>query len=260
MLQSFALLPDERGLCYVDSPALLTTLFSTLRPREVYRAPSGFLLSAMSVSSDGLYAPVIENKGAQHRLKLVDLRSATAATLADAEAEELTDPVPRPRRASVLYRRGAGQVWLANYDGKQNYRLRIAAGQIPFATWSRDGRSVLYINIPEQPGKPNSIREFVPDSNEDRHVADTTQFSSFDSNGDGSMFVGASASKASPYILLLARKVKREFTLCEHTLASTPVFSPNSQQVFFSSQQHGQPAIYQMDVGKIVEETKDADP
>ena len=172
----------------------------------------------------------------------------------------LSDPLPRPRRASVLYRR-AGGVWLANTDGKQNYRLRLAEGQALSATWSPDGRTVLYLNVPPDPHKLRNIREFTPDTNEDQPISDTTQYASFERNADGSVFVGASASQASPYVLLLVRAVGREFTLCEHRSSDpagvSPIFSPNSQNVFFSSDRHGKPAIYRISVDKLVEATEE---
>jgi oligogalacturonide lyase len=160
----------------------------------------------------------------------------------------------------VLYRR-AGGIFLANFDGKQNYRLKLADGEVRSTVWSPDGRSVLYLNVPTDPTKLVNIREFVPDTNQDKGVADTTQFAAFNRNADASVFAGASGSKASPYVLLLVRVVKRELTLCEHRASDpamvAPLFSPNSQQVFFASDLHGKPAIYRIDVEKLVAETRD---
>jgi oligogalacturonide lyase len=190
------------------------------------------------------------------------MTDGSATTLAEAD-EPIIDPVPRPRRAAALYRR-AGALWLANFDAKQNYRLRTAEGQCGGANWSPDGRGVLYLNIPSDSHKLRNIREFTPDTNEDKAVADTTQFAAFERNSDASVFVGASGSKASPYVLLLARAVKREFTLCEHRASDpamvSPVFSPNSQQVFFTSDRDGHPAIYSMQVEKLVEKTEERSP
>jgi len=173
----------------------------------------------------------------------------------------MADPMPRPKRASVLYRRGDA-LWLANYDGKQNYRLRLAEGGIGPAFWGPDGRSVFYLSYPEDAHKLHAIREFIPDTNEDKEVATTTQFVGFGRNADASVFAGASGSKASPYVLLLVRAVKRELTLCEHRASDpkivNPMFSPNSQRVFFGSDRHGKPAIYSISVEKLVEETETA--
>lgn len=53
--------------------------------------------------------------------------------------------------------------------------------------------------------------------------------------------------------------MKRELTLCEHRASdpamAAPVFSANSQQLFFTSDLHGNPAIYRLDVTKLVSET-----
>ena len=90
--------------------------------------------------------------------------------------------------------------------------LRRAA--LATALWSADGRTIDYLNIPADRKQLNNIREFTPDTNEDQFVSSTSQFVSFNRNGDTSVFVGASGSKASPYMLLLVRSVKRELALC----------------------------------------------
>jgi Tol biopolymer transport system component len=209
-----------------------------------------------------LSAALIEKKGSHYRLQWIRMMDGMAATLAesDGEDDEISDPVPRPRRASVLYRQ-AGGVWLANVDGKQNYRLRLADGHAAAAIWSPDGRTVLYLNVPADLHKLRNIREFTADSNEDKAISDTTQYACFERNANGSVFVGASGSKASPHVLLLVRAVGREFTLCEHRASDpvkvSPIFSPNSQNVFFASDQHGKPAIYRIAVDKLVETTEE---
>ena len=213
----------------------------------------------MHVAEDGLYAALVEEKAGANRVRLINMRTGAAATVAES-SEALSDPMPRPRRAGLLYRRGSDQLWLVNYDGIQNRQLRLAAGGLGGAFWSADGRAVLYLNIPADPTKLHTIREHIPDTNEDRLVANTTQFVAFSGNGDSSVFVGASGAKASPYLLLLVRSVKRELTLCEHRASdprmSAPVFSPNSQRVFFQSDKDGKMAIYTMAVDRLVEETE----
>ena len=259
-LGGLTLLPDNRAFLYIDGGTLFTASVSSLRPRELYRCTGGFSpVPGIGVSIDGLFAAIVERNNDLYRLQLIDLRKGTVVSLAQTN-EPLRNPQPRPKRASVLYHRGPG-VWLANYDGKQNYRLRLAPGETGPSQWSPDGRTILYLNYPDDPSKLHNIREFVPDTNEDRYVADTTQYISFRANTDASMFVGASGSKASPYVLLLARKVNRELTLCEHRASDpdmvSPIFSRNSQQVFFTSDMHGKPALYSMDVAKLVEQTED---
>jgi oligogalacturonide lyase len=252
---SLVLLPDERGFCYVDEGRLFTAGLSNLHARPVGSAEN---IRALNVADDGLYAAVIQEEKSHYRLTLVQMSTGAATTLAEAD-EELRDPVPRPRRASVLYYQGSS-VKLANYDGQQNYRLRLADGEPGPAAWSPDGRAVLYLDYPPDPKKLNNIREFTPDTNEDKLVSNTSQFVQFARNSDASVFVGASGSKASPYVLLLVRAAKRELTIAEHRASDprmvAPRFAPNSQRVYFASDRHGKPAIYSMTVDKLVSETE----
>jgi len=255
----FTLLADDRSFCYVDGGRLYVSSLAALRSRQVYQSPEGYQPTGLSITDDGLSAALVERRGSHYRLQWIRMMDGMATTLVEAD-EEISDPAPRPRRASVLYRR-AGGVWLSNVDGKQNYRLRLADGQALSATWTPDGKDALYLNIPSDPHKLRNIRQFTPDTNEDKPISETTQYASFERNADGSVFVGASESKASPHVLLLVRAVRREFTLCEHRASDparvSPIFSPNSQNVFFASDQHGKPAIYRIAVDKLVEATED---
>jgi oligogalacturonide lyase len=212
-----------------------------------------------SVSEDGLYAALVEQKPGLSRLRLITLHTGNSQTVVET-ADPISDPLPRPRRAGLLYRRGVDELWLVNFDGGQNRKLRLAAGGIGPAVWSADGRTVLYLNFPADPKQLNNLREATPDSNEDHLIAATSQFINFARNGDSSVLVGASGSKASPYVLLLVRAAKRELTLCEHKASDprivAPVFAPNSQRIFFQSDKDGKIAIYCMVVEKLVEETE----
>jgi hypothetical protein len=191
--------------------------------REVYRTPDGFEpVRGLHVTSDGLFATVIEKHSAQHRLRLIEWRTGSATTLTEVDGV-IAAPVTRPKRASVLYLRGGG-VYLANFDAKQNYRLRLAESEVVQADWSPDGRSIFYLNIAGA-GKINTIREFVPDTNDDRVIAETTQFTAFARNSDASMFAGASGAKVSPYILLLVRAGRRELPL-----SRLPCFLPTASR------------------------------
>lgn len=242
---------------------LLVVNASNGRVREVYSIPEGYeAASGMSLAQDGLYAALIErtgmeHKGDTHRLRLIRMSDGSAITLAES-TEVMADPIPRPKRASVLYHRGDG-LWLVNYDGQQNRRLKLALGETGPAAWSPDGRTVLYLNYPADSHKLHNIRECVADTNQDSWIADTTQYASFEPNGDASVFVGASGSKASPHVLLLVRSVRRELTLCEHRSSDpglvAPRFSPSSQSVFFGSDRHGKPAVYTMTVERFVSAT-----
>lgn len=256
---SLALTADEKTLCCLAGGRLLLVNVGNSHVREVYRVPQGFESgSGLGVSDDGQLAAIVERRGGtHHRIRLIQMKDGSASTLAEAD-EEMRDPIPRPRRASVLYRRGK-DLWLANDDAQQNYRLRLADGETGPAEWSPDGRGIFYLNYPSDAHHLHNIREFTPDSNQDAPVADTTQYVAFDRNSDASVFVGASGGKATPYVFLLIRAVKRELVLCEHRSSDpssvAPVFSPTSQRVFFASDRHGKPAIYSVQVDKLVEST-----
>ena len=263
-----ALLSDDRGFCYVDGDRVFESGISTLHPREIYRISDGFEAAGLSIADDGQYAAVVEKslekKPGKSRLQLVHMLKGGPQKLTECE-DEIRDPVHRPKRASILYRRmGAATgaqsgLWLANYDGQRDYRLRVADGDTGPAQWSPDGRTILYLNYPAEKGKLHNLREFTPDTNEDKMLATTSQFVAFGANADASVFVGASGSKASPHVLLLVRAVKRELTLAEHKASDPrmvgPMFSPNSQRIYFGSDRDGKPAIYTMSVEKLVEST-----
>lgn len=257
---SSLLLTPAGTFCYFDGGRVLIGPFAGSGPphMQVAKMSAGFdALVTFASAFDSSFAALVERKGTLYRLRLVNPMIESSRVLVEAD-EPIADPLMRPKRASVLYRR-SGSLYLANFDGKQNYRLKTLEGSVEQAQWSPDGRTLLYLHVPSEAGKLRSIREFTPDTNEDKAVADTSQFAAFARNADASVFVGASVNKASPYVLLLARKVKRELTLCEHRASYPamvhPQFSPNSQQVFFASDLHGKPAIYRMDVEKLVTDT-----
>ena len=259
---SLAFLPNGRAFYHFDSGRLVETTVSTFRPRELYRVPEGFEKTPGAVySADSPYAAFVEKRGSRHHLRLLQLMRGTAATLVES-TEEIRDPLLRPHQPALFYRH-AGEPWMVNLDGRQSRRLPLAEGETRQAQWSPDGQTLLYLNRPSDPHKLTGLREFAPGTNTDTLIADTTQFLHFHSNSDASVFVGASGSKASPYLLLLVRAVKRELTVAEHRASDpsmvNPVFAPNSQSVFFTSDRHGKPAIYWMNVDKFVSETDDPD-
>jgi oligogalacturonide lyase len=256
---SLTLAPDDRDLAYLAGRSLYLGRLNGGHTREVYRAEEGFTFgTGFSLSDDGLISALVEEKPGMSRLRLITMRTGMAATLVES-SDPISDPAPRPKRAGLLYRKN-GELWVVNYDGTQNHKLRIAPGSLAAALWSDDGRSVDYLNIPADRKQLNNIREFTPDTNADSFVSSTSQFVTFNRNSDTSVFVGASGSKASPYLLLLVRSVKRELTLCQHRASDprlvTAFFSPNSQRVIFQSDRDGKMAIYSIAVDRLVEATE----
>ena len=246
--ETLHLLPDDRGFLYCDAERLLLSAFNG-HVREIAAMPGR--QGTLSISEDSQYCAFT----AEGRAHLVSLGARPQVTpLTDKDAEP-TLALIRPRRTQVLYFRADGSSWLVNFDGQGKRPLKMDALASPSASnveWTPLGRTFAYLNR-------SQLREHTPDENADRILGNTSQFAGFGTNGDGSVFVGASGSKASPYVLLLLRVTRREFTLCEHRASDaasvSPVFTPNSQSILFQSDRHGKTAIYRMRVEKLVEST-----
>jgi oligogalacturonide lyase len=250
---TITLLPGERNCLYFDGPVLRQSLGMQ---REIYRVPDGWeRTQGFAVTDDGTNAIFAEKQGSRSRLRRVSLVRPLPATIFEAGGE-ITLPLPRPKRAQILYRKDSA-LWLVNLDGQQNRRLKTeSCGP---ALWTPGGRTIVYLHISDNPAELNTLRELTPDDNTDKLLAKTSQFVAFGENGDASVFVGASRNKASQTVLLLLRAARREFTLCEHKASDAatvqPIFSPDSQSIFFQSDRHGKSALYRIKVEKLVEET-----
>jgi oligogalacturonide lyase len=258
--RSLTLTPDNRSFCYFAGRSLYIASLGTLHERELYQIPEGWERCAgLSVGADGTHATFAEKKGEGSRLRMVSLAQGVARTVIEVPFE-IADPVARPLRAQILYGQRDQALWLVNMDGQQNRKLKTAGGRSVDANWTVDGKTLLYLNLPDDPQQLNAIRELAPDSNTDKLVAKTSQFASFGFNHDSSVFVGASGNASSPTVLILLRVTRRELTLCEHKAsqasAAAPRFSPDSQRIYFQSDRDGKPAIYSMHVEKLVEKTE----
>ena len=257
---SLALSPDSRSFCCFAGRTLVHVSLGSLRHREIYHIPEGWQRArGMSLTPDGAHALFAEARGETSRLRAVSLLQGTARTVIEARSA-IEHPIARPGRDQIVYRQGAESLWLVDSGGANNRRLKLAAGRVGSAQWRPDGKTLQYLNFPQDPAQLHAIREFSPDTAADRLVAKTSQFACFSANRDSSVFVGASANRASPTVLLLLRITRREFTLCEHKATSpetvTPIFSPDSQRVIFQSDRDGHPAIYAVHVDKLVEPTE----
>lgn len=255
---ALSLLADDRGCLYFDGPLLRVVEFPKMRGREIYRIQEPWTAArALSLERDGSHALVVEAGEGRSRIRLAPLRRGSPRTVIELP-DLATLALPRPRGDAVLYRHGEA-LSVCGYDGKPNRTLEVPPGRRGPAFWSPDGQTVLYLEFPAQAAELNSIREVDAAGDADRLLARTSQFVSFAPNRDASVFVGASGSKASPYILLLLRATRRELPVCEHRSSDParvkPVFSPDSQHVFFESDRDGRPAIYRLDVEKLVAET-----
>lgn len=155
---------------------------------------------------------------------------------------------------------GEQEIWYLSLNGPPDKAIRLAKGRISSPCWSPDGRSVLFLRETETDNIFRSaIYEVFPETCAERQVANTSQFVVFSPNADGSVFVGASRSKAQPAVVLLLRASRRELTLCEHgakdTAKVSPVFSPDSRRVYFGSDREGKWALYSVNVESLIEST-----
>ena len=168
----------------------------------------------------------------------------------------------RPNGSGCFFSRdlapGEREFWYAPFPPGSKPTL-LARGRISNPFWSPDGHSLLFLRDVEKNVLLSEVHEVVPESGVEQPVAPTSQFVAFAPNGDASVFVGASRSKAQPNVILLLRSVQRELTLCEHQashpLSVSPVFSPDSRRVYFQSDHQGKSALYSVNVEKLVEPT-----
>jgi oligogalacturonide lyase len=254
---SLNLLPDGRSFCYFAGRTLCVASFSNLREREIYSIPDGWERSpGLCVGADSAHVLFVESRNEGSRLRSVPLSRGEPRTVLETPLL-LSDPMERPLRGQILYREPGQALGLVGSDGRQNRRLKLAAGGIGPATWAASGRSLLYLNFPDDPKQLNAIREYFPDDDTDKLVARTSQYVHFGFNRDTSVFVGASRNVASPVILILLRVTRRELTLCEHKASHpetvAPMFSPDAQRIYFQSDRDGKPALYSMHVERLVE-------
>jgi oligogalacturonide lyase len=252
------LTPDNRGFCYCAGRSLFLARFGA-NERELYRVPEGWERGrGMTVGPDGGDATLIETRGGGSRLRTLPLGAGAPRTVIEA-AGTMADPLPRPHRGQTLYHSGGRGLWLVNRDGRENRMLALAAGRTAAAVWAPDGRTLTYLLYPEDPEQLHTIREHTPETGADRLIAKTSQFASFSANHDASVFAGASENKGSPHVLLLLRATGSERTLCEHrasdAAAVCPVFSPDSQRLYFQSDRDGKAAIYSVQLDQLVEKT-----
>jgi oligogalacturonide lyase len=258
---SATLTADDRSVFFFDGPSLRQLSISKLSDREVYRVRDGWRRgTGFSLAPGGAAAVLVETDGARWQLRRIALTSRPAEPVTVVEAgEAIADPLVRPGREDILYRQGPAALMLAS-PGRAPRALPLAPGGLGPAYWASAGDSVVYLNLPAVPGQLNALRECAPETGADGLVATTSQFAVFAPNPDASVFAGASRNKAAPYVLLLLRATRHELSVCEHRSSNparvAPVFSPDSQNIYFGSDRHGKPAIYSVAMDRLVEETE----
>ncbi len=255
---SLSISSDDRNALYFTDDGLESTSLSGTRSQILYSAREGWKpVSAVAPSEDGTALWFIESDGKTWALRRLRAHKWAAETMYESSTP-LSHPVPNPRRAQVLCLGGSGELFTVTFDAKAN---RIEAqGRVIDCGWSPDGNEIEYLLEPSEPGRLVELRERSLDERTDKLLAKTSQFSCFARNANSTVFVGASRNKASANVLLLLRKTRREFTLCEHK-SSEPAqvncrFTPDSQKVIFQTDRDGAPAIHLVNVDKLVEKTE----
>jgi oligogalacturonide lyase len=258
--ESIALFSRDRMICYFDGAAVRRLDVKSLREHEIYRIPEGVQrTSGVGVSSDADKAYFVERERGQYRLCELSLRHSGLPRTVLSTNVEICDPAPRPGRGEVLYRGPGGTLHLAALGDSRVRALSLARGWVGPAYWAPGGATLLYLHAPSE-RELHTIREFTPETGEDKLIAKTTQFIDFAANADSSVFVGASGSLAAPHILILLRTSRRELPLCEHRARRRagihPLFSPDSQRVLFQTDRFGKPSVFEVPVDRFVAETQ----
>jgi len=130
-----------------------------------------------------------------------------------------------------------------NLDGTGERRAAARAGALGGSGLAQSGRTLLYLHVPDDVKQLVTLRENDPAGRSDHLLARTSQFESVYPNADASVFVGASRSLASSYVLILLR-----VTAARADAVRTPRLrpedgaaglQPDSQSVYFVSDRHG---------------------
>lgn len=255
---SLSLSPDDRSFFYFDGPVLYEGALAKPIARQIYRVADGAVRSGFTADSGGAIL-FVERTGT--RTTFVRIQKGQAHRAFET-AGPVEDPLARPgnpkSRLRLLWRQ-SGALWIGGLDGRDRHQPKIAPGRTGQAIWIPSGATFVYLHLPDNPKELITLREHNPDSGADTLLARTSQYISAEPNANASVFVAASRSIASPYVLILLRAGRRELTLAEHHASDAgmvnPVFTPDSRNVLFVSDREGNPAVYTMNVERFVEDT-----
>ena len=240
---------EERNCFFVDGDALQQVNLGNLKARTLAEDVSDFHMNGSGNTMVVLRGGKLERLDGDRGTVLVDnVTSRGIVSPAGTTSASLGKKDHRKRRCGECRSRAASRCNWQRARCPARSGTRIASHCCSCAR--RRAREVL----------TTLLREVSLDGRDEGTVAQTSQFISFAPNADGTVFIGASRSKAQPTVVLMLRSVRREMTLCEHHASHPemvrPVFSPNSRRVYFASDRHGKPALYVVNVELLVEPTE----
>jgi oligogalacturonide lyase len=243
---SLCLARHERSVYFIDGGELKEADLSRAKVETLTDNVTGF---SPGPAGGGVFAV----RGG----KLQHVNGSDITTLAE---DVSNDCLGRPGSAmGCLFVRqraaGAREFWFAAVGTAP---VLLASGGISNPYWTPEGQSIVFLrDVPRGATLFSEIHEVAVAGGAETLVTPTSQFAAFSPNGDGSVFVGASRSKAQPDVMLLLRSGHSEMTLCEHRASQPtqvcPVFSPDARRVYFESDRQGRPAIYSVNVEQLVE-------
>ena len=243
---SLFLAPHERSLYFIDG--------SELKEAELTRSKLETVTDDVTGFSPG---PAGSGVFAIRAGKLQHLNGRDVTTLAEDVSD---DCVARPGAipGCLFVRRQPDEMREFWYASAGTRPVLLASGRVSNPFWTPEGESIIFLrDLSRGSTLFSEIHEVAVSGGAERLVTPTSQFAAFSPNGNGSVFVGASRSKAQPDIVLLLRSGHAEMTLCEHHASQPaqvcPVFSPDAKRVYFQSDRQGKSAIYSVNVELLVE-------
>lgn len=251
---SLTLVERKQLVYFRDGDTLVEAELVSKKPREPRTVLTGIEAFCPDASGFGFY---VIRQG-----KLEQVSGKETVPIADNASPPC---IARPNGRGCLFQRqiyaDSRELWYAPAPDSGSQPVLVTSGRISDPVWSNGGDSILFLrNLPKADVLLSEIHEIGIEKPAEQCVASTSQFASFSPNEDGSVFVGASRSKAQPNIILLLRDVQREMTLCEHRASRPatvrPSFSSDSRRVYFQSDHQGKSAIYSVNVELLVEPTE----
>ena len=240
--------PSGRTAFFLDGTALQEAAFGGKHgPRQVADDLTAFALGQSRSELFGIRSGKLQQLHESRTTILAEDAVAPCAVRPGGQGCLFARPCPAPEQ----------EFWYVDIMNPGKPML-VARGLISDPYWSADGKSVLFLRqVPFNEVLISELHQVRIGEGVESALSRTSQFAVFSPNTNDSVFVGASASKAQPNVILLLNSPHRELTLCEHRSTRAPevkpVFSPDSRRVYFQSNREGKSAIYSVNVELLVE-------